>query len=220
MTGYFLCLTLYLGKKGQTLGLCELTCCHRPSRAARILTVLGFGPRRVWKVVWCHWLTDPCWKAGGIISWMNSGCFSSEMVELESLIFIEHFSWWFFQLFLKFLCIVFLREWGVSGFLIKQPLLGDLPVSLGLNGGCVPPYRLLSLHWTRSSLCSPRPLGIPHWLLTVCCLELEAQQVGDCAASSFWTSGKGREQWRPSFLCDLQSWLGCFWDVLFTALHC
>lgn len=82
----------------------------------------------------------------------------------------------------------------MSSFFNQTATLGDLPVSLGFEW--VMSHVILSEVYIEHVplLCSPFPLGMPLWLLKVCCLALEAQQAGDCAASSFWTSGKGREQ--------------------------
>lgn len=43
-------------------------------------------------------------------------------------------------------------------------------------------------------------------------LRVEVQQAGDRAVSSFWTSGKGSDQGRPSLPWDLQGWV--IWYLL------
>lgn len=102
---------------------------------------------------------------------------------------------------------VFLGNEVCSVFNSNNYFLGACPHLWDLNGGCVPFYCLLSLHWTCFSSLRPFPTGDSSLAPSSLLLRVEGQQAGEHAVSSFWTSGKGSDQGRPSPPWDLQGWL-------------
>ena len=126
---------------------------------------------------------------------------------MNSLVFIEHFSWRFFQLPLKFLCIVFFWEMRCVQFLHLTTTFGDLPTSLGFEWGLCP--ILLSFKFIFNMfLCFPCPLGTPFWLLKVCCLEWKFSRQAIMLQALFGplTEGVIREGRRCLGICKA----GCF----------
>lgn len=101
----------------------------------------------------------------------------------------------------------FLGNKVCSVFKSNNYFWGACPHLWDLNGGCVPFNCLLSLHLTCFSSLRPLPTGDSSLAPSSLLLRVEVQQAGDHAVSSFWTSGKGSDQGRPSLPWDLQGWL-------------
>lgn len=171
----FTCLTLCLGRKGQTSGPL-VSAVHRPCRAVWICKGLHLGPegkfkKLLCKAIWCPWpVVSLPWEARGIVAWTNRGCVSaltclscraSISVNISLTIFpvIPEISMYY--VFWEMRCVQFLN---------LTTTFGDLPTSLGFEWGSCP--ILLSFKFTLNMFLFSAPLA--HWGLLFGSLKFAA----------------------------------------------
>lgn len=144
MTGDFMCLTLCLGRKGQTSGPLEAAV-HRPCRAAWIYKGLDLGPKGKFKKLHCQVF----WLYSRMIPALRSKkhccldeqkvCFGPEMSELKSLNFTEYFSTNFSSYPWNFHVLCFLGNEVCPVFKSNNYFWGVAPIS-GIWMGVVPHF--------------------------------------------------------------------------------